>query len=73
MTASHPIETVGEHVMRDALKLLPLGVGNVRLYVNPQDRERLSQVNAILSVVAGVQFPLGNPPYSHLYIPALRR
>ncbi|MBK5530751.1 flagellar assembly protein FliH [Pseudomonas sp. TH06] len=26
-----------EHVMRDALKLLPLGVENVRLYVNPQD------------------------------------
>jgi flagellar assembly protein FliH len=26
-----------EHVMRDALKLLPLGVDNVRLYVNPQD------------------------------------
>ncbi|AZD59598.1 Flagellar assembly protein FliH [Pseudomonas chlororaphis subsp. aurantiaca] len=26
-----------EHVMREALKLLPLGVGNVRLYVNPQD------------------------------------
>jgi len=28
-----------EHVMREALKLLPLGVGNVRLYVNPQDFE----------------------------------
>ena len=28
-----------EHVMRDALKLLPLGVDNVRLYVNPQDFE----------------------------------
>lgn len=26
-----------EHVMREALKLLPLGVGNVRLYINPQD------------------------------------
>ena len=30
-----------EHVMRDALKLLPLGVGNVRLYVNPQDFEQV--------------------------------
>ncbi|WP_405122092.1 flagellar assembly protein FliH [Pseudomonas sp. M20] len=29
-----------EHVMRDALKLLPLGVDNVRLYVNPQDFEQ---------------------------------
>ncbi|TDV35495.1 flagellar assembly protein FliH [Pseudomonas helmanticensis] len=29
-----------EHVMRDALKLLPLGVENVRLYVNPQDFEQ---------------------------------
>ncbi|MFI8225859.1 hypothetical protein ACIF4X_22275, partial [Pseudomonas sp. NPDC085632] len=28
-----------EHVMRDALKLLPLGVENERLYVNPQDFE----------------------------------
>ena len=28
-----------EHVMREALKLLPLGVGNVRLYINPQDFE----------------------------------
>ncbi|MCE0460299.1 flagellar assembly protein FliH [Pseudomonas uvaldensis] len=26
-----------EHVMREALKLLPLGVDNVRLYINPQD------------------------------------
>jgi flagellar assembly protein FliH len=25
--------------MREALKLLPLGVGNVRLYINPQDFE----------------------------------
>ncbi|MFJ4195824.1 flagellar assembly protein FliH [Pseudomonas sp. NPDC089534] len=33
-----------EHVMRDALKLLPLGVGNVRLYVNPQD---FAQVKAL--------------------------
>lgn len=30
-----------EHVMREALKLLPLGVGNVRLYVNPQDFEQV--------------------------------
>lgn len=29
-----------EHVMRDALKLLPLGVENVRLYINPQDFEQ---------------------------------
>ncbi|WP_460356778.1 MULTISPECIES: flagellar assembly protein FliH [unclassified Pseudomonas] len=29
-----------DHVMRDALKLLPLGVENVRLYVNPQDFEQ---------------------------------
>jgi flagellar assembly protein FliH len=29
-----------EQVMRDALKLLPLGVENVRLYVNPQDFEQ---------------------------------
>ena len=29
-----------EHVMRDALKLLPLGVDNVRLYVNPQAFEQ---------------------------------
>jgi flagellar assembly protein FliH len=29
-----------EHVMRDAIKLLPLGVDNVRLYVNPQDFEQ---------------------------------
>lgn len=28
-----------EQVMREALKLLPLGVGNVRLYINPQDFE----------------------------------
>ncbi|VVO20207.1 flagellar assembly protein FliH [Pseudomonas fluorescens] len=33
-----------EHVMRDALKLLPLGVGNVRLYINPQD---FAQVKAL--------------------------
>ncbi|WP_085577811.1 MULTISPECIES: flagellar assembly protein FliH [unclassified Pseudomonas] len=33
-----------ERVMRDALKLLPLGVGNVRLYVNPQD---FAQVKAL--------------------------
>ena len=28
-----------EQVMREALKLLPLGAGNVRLYINPQDFE----------------------------------
>ncbi|MCI9876696.1 flagellar assembly protein FliH [Pseudomonas atacamensis] len=33
-----------EHVMRDALKLLPLGVENVRLYINPQD---FAQVKAL--------------------------
>ncbi|MGH8383911.1 MAG: flagellar assembly protein FliH [Pseudomonas sp.] len=33
-----------EHVMREALKLLPLGVNNVRLYVNPQD---FAQVKAL--------------------------
>ena len=33
-----------EYVMRDALKLLPLGVENVRLYVNPQD---FAQVKAL--------------------------
>jgi len=33
-----------EHVMREALKLLPLGVENVRLYVNPQD---FAQVKAL--------------------------
>jgi flagellar assembly protein FliH len=33
-----------EHVMREALKLLPLGVDNVRLYVNPQD---FAQVKAL--------------------------
>jgi flagellar assembly protein FliH len=30
-----------EHVMREALKLLPLGVGNVRLHINPQDFEQV--------------------------------
>ncbi|MBI6910754.1 flagellar assembly protein FliH [Pseudomonas palleroniana] len=30
-----------ENVMREALKLLPLGVGNVRLYINPQDFEQV--------------------------------
>jgi flagellar assembly protein FliH len=30
-----------EGVMREALKLLPLGVGNVRLYINPQDFEQV--------------------------------
>ncbi len=29
-----------EHVMREALKLLPLGVGNVRLYINPRTSHR---------------------------------
>ncbi|KJZ50108.1 flagellar assembly protein FliH [Pseudomonas fluorescens] len=33
-----------EHVMREALKLLPLGVGNVRLYINPQD---FAQIKAL--------------------------
>ncbi|WP_047284541.1 MULTISPECIES: flagellar assembly protein FliH [Pseudomonas] len=33
-----------EHVMREALKLLPLGVGNVRLYVNPQDFEQVKSL-----------------------------
>jgi hypothetical protein len=32
----------------------------------PQDRERLSHINAIVSVVAGVQFPLGEPPWEEL-------
>ncbi|UII70018.1 flagellar assembly protein FliH [Pseudomonas sp. HN11] len=30
-----------ESVMREALKLLPLGVGNVRLYINPQNFEQV--------------------------------
>ncbi|MDQ3204787.1 MAG: flagellar assembly protein FliH [Pseudomonadota bacterium] len=30
-----------ESVMRDALKLLPLGVNNVRLFINPQDFEQV--------------------------------
>jgi len=30
-----------ESVMREALKLLPLGVDNVRLYINPQDFEQV--------------------------------
>lgn len=30
-----------ESVMREALKLLSLGVGNVRLYINPQDFEQV--------------------------------
>ncbi|VVN09287.1 hypothetical protein PS662_03765 [Pseudomonas fluorescens] len=33
-----------ELVMRDALKLLPLGVGNVRLYINPQDFEQVKSL-----------------------------
>jgi hypothetical protein len=32
----------------------------------PQDRERLSHINAILSVVAGVHFPLGEAPWAEL-------
>ena len=32
----------------------------------PQDRERLSHVNAVLSVVAGVHFPLGDAPWQEL-------
>jgi flagellar assembly protein FliH len=30
-----------ENVMREALKLLPLGASNVRLYINPQDFEQV--------------------------------
>ena len=30
------------------------------------DRTRLAHLNAILSVVIGVHFPLGNPPYEEL-------
>ena len=30
-----------ESVMREALKLLPLGVGNVRLHINPQDFQQV--------------------------------
>ncbi|MGY2376563.1 flagellar assembly protein FliH [Pseudomonas sp. SDO524_S393] len=33
-----------ESVMREALKLLPLGVGNVRLYINPQDFEQVKSL-----------------------------
>lgn len=33
-----------EHVMREALKLLPLGVGNVRLYINPQDFQQVKSL-----------------------------
>ena len=32
----------------------------------PEDRERLSHINAILSVVAGVHFPLGDAPWDEL-------
>jgi len=31
-----------------------------------QDRERLSRINAVVSVVAGVHFPLGDAPWSEL-------
>ncbi|NBA95768.1 flagellar assembly protein FliH [Pseudomonas sp. R5(2019)] len=30
-----------EHVLRDALKLLPMGASNIRLFINPQDFERV--------------------------------
>ncbi|MGY4489996.1 flagellar assembly protein FliH [Pseudomonas sp. TE3610] len=30
-----------EHVLREALKLLPMGAGNVRIFVNPQDFEQV--------------------------------
>ncbi len=30
-----------EHVLREALKLLPMGAGNVRIFVNPQDFEQI--------------------------------
>lgn len=33
---------------------------------DPQDRERLSHINAILSVVVGVHFPLGDAPWQEL-------
>lgn len=32
----------------------------------PPDRARLSHINAILSVVAGVHFPLGDAPWGEL-------
>ena len=31
-----------------------------------QDRERLSHINAVVSVVAGVHYPLGDPPWEEL-------
>jgi len=30
-----------EHVLRESLKLLPMGAGNVRIFVNPQDFEQV--------------------------------
>ncbi|KIH82335.1 flagellar assembly protein FliH [Pseudomonas batumici] len=30
-----------EHVLREALKLLPLGADNIRLYINPQDFDQI--------------------------------
>ncbi len=30
-----------EHVLREALKLLPMGAGNVRIFVNPQDFDQI--------------------------------
>ncbi|WP_455925018.1 flagellar assembly protein FliH [Pseudomonas putida] len=30
-----------EHVLREALKLLPIGAGNVRIFVNPQDFQQV--------------------------------
>ena len=32
----------------------------------PREKERLAHVNAILSVVMGMHFPLGNPPWDEL-------
>jgi hypothetical protein len=32
----------------------------------PQDRARLGDCNGVLSVVAGVRFPLGEPPWEDL-------
>jgi type II secretory pathway component PulM len=33
---------------------------------HPRDRERLSHLNAILSVVVGVHYPLSDPPWEEL-------
>ena len=48
-----------EHVMREALKLLPLGVDNVRLYVNPQD---FAQVKAHRTGPGLLSDPGAGPP-----------